>query len=135
MAETKDKIVTVESLSSLHEYNKITYMPKAIDLGNTPFQYNPADFTSFIVEIAGVEDVENETRHIIFTDKISNALTLDTKAQAFHFDSDGNIQLYELSFYWGDGGYMVDATLSSFASGEKVSEAFAYTKIYGIKYL
>lgn len=27
MAEIKDKIVSVEDLSTLHEYNKTTYMP------------------------------------------------------------------------------------------------------------
>lgn len=27
MAEIKDKIVSVEDLSALHEYNKTTYMP------------------------------------------------------------------------------------------------------------
>lgn len=31
MAEVKDKVVTVESLSALHEHNKETYMEKTAD--------------------------------------------------------------------------------------------------------
>ena len=34
MAEVKDKVVTVESLSILHEDNKNTYMPKADPTGS-----------------------------------------------------------------------------------------------------
>lgn len=135
MAEIKDKLVTVASLSELHEYNKTAYMSKVIDFGSAPFQYNPADFTSFILEVADEEN--DEARHIVFTNKTSNSSTLDTKAQAFQFDSEGNMQLYELSFYWGDGGYSVDSTLSTFtvATGDKTSSSFAYTKIYGIQYI
>lgn len=33
MAEVKDKVVTVESLSTLHEHNKKTYMPMADPTG------------------------------------------------------------------------------------------------------
>ena len=34
MAEVKDKIVTVESLSAVHEYNKEAYMPKINPTGS-----------------------------------------------------------------------------------------------------
>lgn len=34
MAEIKDKVVTVESLSVLHEHNKETYMPMADPTGS-----------------------------------------------------------------------------------------------------
>lgn len=34
MAEIKDKVVTVESLSALHEHNKETYMPKVDPAGS-----------------------------------------------------------------------------------------------------
>lgn len=34
MAEIKDKVVTVESLSTLHEHNKSTYMPMVNPVGN-----------------------------------------------------------------------------------------------------
>jgi len=34
MAETKDKVVTVESLSVLHEHNKGTYMPMVNPVGS-----------------------------------------------------------------------------------------------------
>lgn len=34
MAEIKDKVVTVESLSVLHKDNKNTYMPKADPIGS-----------------------------------------------------------------------------------------------------
>ena len=34
MAEIKDKVVTVEALSTLHEHNKETYMPMANPTGS-----------------------------------------------------------------------------------------------------
>ena len=34
MAEVKDKVVTVESLSTLHEYNKSSYMSMSNPIGN-----------------------------------------------------------------------------------------------------
>lgn len=34
MAEVKDKVVTVESLSTLHEHNKNTYMTKVDPIGS-----------------------------------------------------------------------------------------------------
>ena len=34
MAEIKDKVVTVESLSALHEHNKEVYMPKVNPTGS-----------------------------------------------------------------------------------------------------
>lgn len=34
MAEIKDKVVTVESLSALHEHNKEAYMPKVNPTGS-----------------------------------------------------------------------------------------------------
>lgn len=34
MAETKDKVVTVESMSALHEHNKNTYMPMVDPTGS-----------------------------------------------------------------------------------------------------
>ena len=40
MAETKDKIVTAESLSALHEYNKETYMTKENPTGTGSFSLN-----------------------------------------------------------------------------------------------
>lgn len=40
MAEVKDKVVTVESLSTLHEYNKNTYMPMVDPVGNGTMTMN-----------------------------------------------------------------------------------------------
>lgn len=40
MAEVKDKIVTVESLSALHEHNKETYMAKVDPTGTGSFSMN-----------------------------------------------------------------------------------------------
>ena len=40
MAEIKDKIVTVESLSTLHEHNKENYMTKADPVGTGSFSMN-----------------------------------------------------------------------------------------------
>ena len=38
--ETKDKVVTVESLSILHEHNKDTYMPMANPVGSGTMTMN-----------------------------------------------------------------------------------------------
>lgn len=40
MAEIKDKVVTVESLSALHEHNKITYMPMVNPTGSGSLTIN-----------------------------------------------------------------------------------------------
>lgn len=40
MAETKDKVVTVESLSILHEHNKETYMPMVDPVGSGTMTIN-----------------------------------------------------------------------------------------------
>lgn len=40
MAEVKDKVVTVESLSALHEYNKETYMTNTDPVGTGSFSMN-----------------------------------------------------------------------------------------------
>lgn len=135
MAEIKDKVVTVESLSALHEYNKETYMPTWVDLGVAPIQYNPSEFVSFVAE--STDDANNEVRYIAFTDTTSNSSTLDTHARTFEFDDAGNMKRHELYFYWGEGGYMVDATTSQFSIGteETESSSLPYNKIYGIKYV
>lgn len=38
MAEVKDKVVTVESLKALHDYNQTVYMPMILEEG-TEHQY------------------------------------------------------------------------------------------------
>lgn len=40
MAETKDKVVTLESLSILHEHNKDTYMPMVDPVGSGTMTIN-----------------------------------------------------------------------------------------------
>lgn len=40
MAEIKDKVVTVESLATLHEHNKDTYMPMDNPIGNGTMTMN-----------------------------------------------------------------------------------------------
>ena len=40
MAEIKDKVVTVESLSALHEHNKETYMPNVDPSGSGTMTMN-----------------------------------------------------------------------------------------------
>lgn len=49
MAEIKDKVVTVESLSTLHEHNKNTYMPMVDPVGNGTMTMNGnASFSGYI---------------------------------------------------------------------------------------
>ena len=135
MAEIKEKVVTVESLSALHNYNKVAYMPTWVDLGVVPIQYNPSEFVSFVIEL--IDDTNNEVRYITFADKTSNSSTLDTSAKAFEFDGAGNIKRHELSFYWGEDGYMLDAITSqiSISTQETENSSLSYNKIYGIKYV
>ena len=53
MAEVKDKIVTVESLSSLHEHNKSTYMTKVDPTGSGSLSINrKADTTVGMQSVA-----------------------------------------------------------------------------------
>lgn len=49
MAEIKDKVVTVESLSTLHEYNTKAYMPITDPTGNGTMTMNGnADFSGTV---------------------------------------------------------------------------------------
>lgn len=174
--EVKDKGVTVEGLSELHNHSKETYMTKenpsgtgsfsmdgnawftgdvyvegsnkvamasdldmvtrVVDLGNAPIQYEPHRFTSFILESVVGDNLD--IVHIIFTKRIvdTTSLSLDTRAYAFEFDENGNINRHEIYFYWGDGGYMVDVTTTQFSigTGQTKTSLLPYDKIYGVDY-
>jgi hypothetical protein len=138
MVETKDKVVTLESLAILHAYNKNAYMSKTdnvfalMDLDEAYLQYNPNDFVSFIMEI---ENADNETKQIMFPNKTSNSETLDVKAQTSSLDENGDILLYELCFYLENDEYIVNPTLTKIEllTGTKTSLHLSYAKLYGIK--
>lgn len=139
MIEVKNKIVTLESLATLHAYNQDAYMPKTnnmlalVDLDEISNQYNPNDFVSFILE--GTESNEEKSQQIIFTNKISNNTMFDVKAQAFQFDENGNMFLYELYFYLEDDKYTTKLSLTRIETltGIKTISLLSYNKIYGIK--
>lgn len=138
MTETKDKVITLESLALVHAYNQNAYMPKTdnvltlIDLDESHSQYNPNDFVSFIMEI---ENIDNETKQIMFPSKTSNSETLDVKAQTSLLDENGDILLYELCFYLENDEYIVNLTLTKIEllTGTKTSLHLSYAKLYGIK--
>lgn len=103
---------------------------KGVDLGQMPFQVDVMQFDYFVLfsngeRVGGIFDVINRN---------SSALTLQARWYGGFDDaiSSGKYQKYaDLSFYWGDGGYMVDATarIESGAIGR-----LTYSKIYGFKY-
>ncbi len=138
MTETKDKVITLESLAILHAYNQNAYMPKTnnvltlIDLDEAYLQCNPNDFAGFIMEI---ENTDNKTKQIMFTGKTSNSATLDVKAQTSLLDENGDMLLYELYFYLENGKYAVESTLIKIAllTGIKTISPLSYNKLYGIK--
>jgi hypothetical protein len=138
MTDTKDKIITLESLAMLHAYNQSAYMSKInnvlilMDLNDKSLQYNPIDFINFILEIT---DVNNGMKQIMFTSKIVNSITLDVKAQTSLLDEDGDVLLYELYFYLENNKYTVKPTLTkiSLLTGTKTSLNISYTKLYGVK--
>ena len=138
MANIKDKVITMESLAMLHAYNQDAYMSKAdnvlvlIDLNKTLSAYNPNDFVNFVLEIV---DNNNETKQIIFTNKISNNETLDVKSQTSMLDENGDMLLYELYFSLENDKYKVNPMLTKIvlSTGIKTHLPLSYDKLYGAK--
>ena len=136
MVETKDKIVTLESLAMVHAYNEKTYMQKnnnvltLVDL-DTASDYNPNDFVGFILKT--IEFGEGISQQILFTNKISNNSNLDVKFQSFQFGKDGIMFLYELHFYLEQNKYKVDITLTNNISTNIETTSISNAKLYGIK--
>lgn len=137
MTEIKDKIITLESLAILHAYNQNTYMSKInnmltlVDLDEA-FQHDLNDFVGFILEF---NNAGNEIKQIMFTNKTSNSETLDVKAQAFQFNENGDMFLYELYFYLENDEYAVKSSLTKITllTGTKATSFLSYNKLYGIK--
>lgn len=50
MAEVKDKIVTVESLSAVHEHNKEAYMPKINPTGSGTLSIDSIRIGNVLIE-------------------------------------------------------------------------------------
>ena len=76
MAEIKDKVVTVESLSALHEHNKETYMTKVDPIGSGSLSMNRKAGTEIGVNSVAL-GVNNEA-----SGNNSIALGTDNKASA-----------------------------------------------------
>lgn len=137
MLEIKDKIVTVESLAILHAYNQDTYISKdnniftLIELDAVNLQYNPKDFTSFILEVSN----NSETKQIMLTDTTINNSTFEIKAKTFLLDGDGDMILYEVYFYLENDKYTVKPMLTkiSLLTGVKTTSSFSYNRLYGVK--
>lgn len=136
MGEIKDKVVTVESLSALHEYNKAAYMKNVVDISDMPMKYNPSEFTGFIMEFDDYDNA-NIKRCVNLTNILRDNEIDTTTAQSFHFDMSGNVLLYELVFSLSDEGYVVNASLHThtISTGITKTKILTYNKIYGIKYL
>ena len=138
MSETKDKIITLESLAMLHTYNQNTYVQKTdnilrlIDLNESNLKYNPNDFIGFILEAT---DNDNEIRQISLTNKASNNVMRDVKTQSLYLDDNGDIISYELYFYLENGEYTTKLSLTkiSLSTGAKAISPLSYDKLYGIK--
>ncbi len=104
---------------------------KGVDLGQAPFQVDPMQFDYFLLVSASGSRVGG-----IFSviDRDTSALEMNAR---WYGDFKNALNTYDyqtyanLFFYWGDGGYMVDATarIESGAVG-----LLQYSKIYGFKY-
>ncbi len=70
MAEIKDKVVTVESLSALHEHDKNTYMPMVNPTGSGTMTFNGDVVVNSLMIGSNVKLVPTENSiEIIFLDK------------------------------------------------------------------
>lgn len=104
---------------------------KGVDLGQAPFQVDPLQFDYFIV-YGGTGERSGGIFEVIGR----NSGNLELQARWYGGFKDaidaGEFQTYaDLSFHWGNGGYMVDATARLY-SGEVCT--LSYSKIYGFKY-
>lgn len=93
--EIKDKIITTESLKELHEYNKNTYVTKA--LGSNAISSSEAQTA---IGKYNVEDTTNTYGFMLGNGESdssrSNAMTVDWEGTAWFagdFSADGNIIL------------------------------------------
>lgn len=70
MAEIKDKVVTVESLSALHEHNKNTYMPMVDPTGSGTMTFNGDVIVNSLMIGSNIKLVPTEDRlEIVFLDE------------------------------------------------------------------
>ena len=79
MAEIKDKVVTVESLSTLHEHNKNTYMSATNPVGSGEMTINGnASFTGSVLIGSNVKLVSTgEGLSIVFLDEETDEETIE----------------------------------------------------------
>lgn len=103
-----------------------------IDLGSAPFQCDPKEFSSFILEFT---DSVGASRKIQYTDVVLNTGTSEVIAKAFQFNDEGDMYRYHLRFYPENGKYAVESILTSYSTStsQKASSAMPYNHIYGIK--
>lgn len=96
---------------------------KIVPLGSLPINKYVHSYDYFVVYMNG--------KKLIFNDLTSDSDTLDLYARCYTADAN-NTYLYQLHFYWGDGGYMCDATTRmTTATGSVMNYPLAYTAIYG----
>jgi hypothetical protein len=104
---------------------------KGVDLGQMPFQVDVMQFDYFVV-YGSTGERSGGIFDVISRDTGSLELQARWYGGFKEAIAAGQYQTYaDLSFYWGDGGYMVDATarINSGAVG-----LLQYSKIYGFKY-
>lgn len=69
MAEIKDKVVTVESLSALHEHNKNTYMPMVNPTGSGTLTIGSINANSIMLGSNAKLITTNDGLEIVFLDE------------------------------------------------------------------
>lgn len=69
MAEIKDKVVTVESLSALHEHNKNTYMPMVNPTGSGTLTISSINADSIMLGSNAKLITTNDGLEIVFLDE------------------------------------------------------------------
>lgn len=69
MAEVKDKVVTVESLSALHEHNKNTYMPMVDPTGSGTLTIDSINASSIMLGSKAKLIPTNDGLEIVFLDE------------------------------------------------------------------
>lgn len=101
---------------------------QGVELGTAPIQHDVHEFDYFVA----VRNYNSETYIWTFDNIKKDSSALDLYAYCREHNVSSNITYdRELHFYWGNGGYMVDAIQR--LNGASNTSGLAYDKIYGFK--
>lgn len=123
-----------DSVFTAEKWKKVTMDVDFVDLGTAPIQHNVLDFAYFMG--LNYDDYGNVSKSVLFTVNTTDYDALErTVTGCVYTDIENNIrELYQLYFYWGSGGYMMDASFTTVTGSTTGNVKVAsFDKIVGFK--